>query len=93
MPLGHVGLPVANIDRSLAFYLAALGPLGYKVYKKGDTYAGLAAYAPDFWLHSCPAEGEKQPQPQAEPGYGRRPHVAFEGDSQRAVVRFYEAAL
>jgi catechol 2,3-dioxygenase-like lactoylglutathione lyase family enzyme len=94
MPLAHISLPVSNLETSLAFYLSALAPLGYKVFMKGDNYAGLAVRAPDFWLH-CSPEGEKQADADSgrEQACSPRTHVAFEGDSHSAVKKFYEAAL
>ena len=93
MPLAHISLPVSDLETALAFYLSALAPLGYKVFMKGDNYAGLAIQAPDFWLHRCPEE-EKQANTDGSQEQGSpRMHVAFEGNSHSAVKKFYEAAL
>jgi catechol 2,3-dioxygenase-like lactoylglutathione lyase family enzyme len=93
MPLAHISLPVSNLETALAFYLSALAPLGYKVFMKGDNYAGLAIQGPDFWLHSAPG-GEKQADTDSSQEQGSsRMHIAFEGNSHSAVKKFYEAAL
>lgn len=42
MPRGvdHIDLAVTDVDRSLAFYLGMLGPLGYRVEGRFQTYRG-----------------------------------------------------
>jgi catechol 2,3-dioxygenase-like lactoylglutathione lyase family enzyme len=37
----HLGFAVVDFDKSLAFYKAALAPLGIGVEMQGDGYAGL----------------------------------------------------
>jgi catechol 2,3-dioxygenase-like lactoylglutathione lyase family enzyme len=88
MPLAHISLPVTDLAAATDFYLAALKPLGYTTFMKLDTTIGMnVKYAgPDFWLHQCPEAKKK--------GEGvSKTHVAFVGNSKKAVHAFYEAAL
>ncbi|TBW34038.1 VOC family protein [Siculibacillus lacustris] len=86
--LDHIGLPVADLARSRAFYEAALEPLGYSVVMEvspeetgGAGHVGLGAGAkPDFWLSSGGA-------------LGGRLHVAFAAPSRAVVDAFHAAAL
>jgi catechol 2,3-dioxygenase-like lactoylglutathione lyase family enzyme len=87
--LDHVGLAVSDIERSRAFYDAALEPLGYgliyevgpNVTETGGTWLG---YGPDdnpvLWL------GDN-----IRPGQGS--HVAFQVASRELVDAFHAAAL
>ena len=82
--IDHIGLSVADYQKSKAFYLAALAPLGYELFMeipKAGPHAGFAAGGkPDFWI----TRG-KPTTPEV--------HVAF-GAKDRATVRaFYDAAL
>src|SRR4030095_5071230 len=62
-----------NAKKSLAFYKAALAPLGYQALMEGDGYAGFGvAPKPDFWI------GEGKPNVPAV-------HVAFSASSRTAV--------
>jgi catechol 2,3-dioxygenase-like lactoylglutathione lyase family enzyme len=40
MPIHHVDLAVADVERSLAFYRALLGPLGWTEELRYPTYRG-----------------------------------------------------
>jgi catechol 2,3-dioxygenase-like lactoylglutathione lyase family enzyme len=82
--IDHIGLSVADYERSKAFYLEALAPLGYELVMEipeGGPHAGLGAGGkPDFWITKGQAT-----TPQV--------HIAF-GARDRATVRaFYDAAL
>ena len=60
MPLHHIGINVADIEKSKEFYLAALEPLGYKVkmtFLEGEVIGLGSGYAPDFWLAGPNAPG------------------------------------
>ncbi|KAF8858871.1 Glyoxalase/Bleomycin resistance protein/Dihydroxybiphenyl dioxygenase [Acephala macrosclerotiorum] len=87
MPIAHISLPVSSLSASTAFYLAALKPLGYDVFMKHENTVGLTIKydGPDFWLHYCPETGN-------EKGISKT-HIAFKGNSQKAVREFYQAAL
>ena len=78
--LDHISLRVSDFDRALAFYSAALRPLGYSAVMKFPGAAGLGAQGkPDFWITAS----DKPINPT---------HVAFAAD--RAKVRaFHKAAL
>jgi len=79
--IDHVELFVANPARSVAFFRAALSPLGYGVHVQGESN-GLGADAKhlDFWLRSG---GPSQPLP----------HVAFNCTNRSAVDASHAAAL
>ena len=87
MPLAHISLPVRDLQASKAFYLATLAPLGYTVFREFESVVGLAPKnaAPDLWLHKCPEEKESATV--------SKTHVAFLGNSQGQVQKFYDAAL
>lgn len=86
--IDHTGLNVSDMDRSRAFYAAALAPLGYQVLleltkEQTGGFAGVGLGEPpklDFWL------GEGTPN---EP----RIHVAFRAASRAKVDEFYAAAM
>ncbi len=82
----HIDFAVTNFERSRAFYLEALAPLGIGVVmdlERGDdrrlTGFGLPP-DPTFWIRT----GD---------GMGGRLHVAFLAQSRNAVDAFHEAAL
>lgn len=82
MCLDHLMLRVADLERSRAFYLAALAPLGVGVAMEAPG-AGVGfgvGGKPSFWIG---------------PGGPTRPptHVAFRGESRAAVDAFHAAAL
>ncbi len=86
--LDHIGLAVADMDRSKAFYEAALKPLRLKVVMAvtaaetgGEAHAGFGVEGkPFFWI-----------------GTGARSkggtHVAFTAADRAAVDAFHRAAL
>lgn len=86
--IDHIGLGVADIARSRAFYERALAPLGYAVVMEvtpdqtgGTTHVGFGVPGkPDFWI-----------------GDAGRPvgpaHVAFAAADRSVVDAFHEAAL
>lgn len=81
--IDHTGVPVTDYERSKAFYLAALKPLGYELLMELPGVAGLGEHAsgkPDFWL--APASGTPTSI-----------HVAFHAASRDLVQRFHAAAL
>jgi catechol 2,3-dioxygenase-like lactoylglutathione lyase family enzyme len=86
--LDHVGIPVSDYRRSKAFFLRALGPLGYDLVLEvaseetgGESHAGFGpGNRPQFWIGSGkPIEG--------------RVHFAFVAKNRAAVHAFHEAAL
>ena len=86
--LDHVGIPVSSFDRSKAFYMQALKPLGYElIYEVSSKETGGANQAgfgagkrPQFWIGAGkPIKG--------------RVHFAFMAKSRDAVRKFYDAAI
>jgi len=60
MPLHHISINVADLDKLREFYLAALKPLGYKIkmtFLEGEVIGLGAGFAPDFWLTGPNAPG------------------------------------
>jgi catechol 2,3-dioxygenase-like lactoylglutathione lyase family enzyme len=76
--IDHVSLRVQDFERALAFYRAALEPIGYQVVMEFSGAAGLGAGGkPDFWIM------------QSEPPINAT-HVAFA--SERELVDAFHAA-
>ena len=87
--IDHTGIRVAELERSVAFYLRALAPLGYVLRKRLPGAVGLGVSAGhgasldpggDFWIAA------------AEP-LAPRSHVAFSAPDRAAVDAFHAAAL
>jgi catechol 2,3-dioxygenase-like lactoylglutathione lyase family enzyme len=77
--IDHLTVHVSDLDRSLAFYAAALAPLGYVVIMEFPGAAGLGAGGkPDLWL---------APSASIVPT-----HVAFAAD-RASVAAFHAAAV
>jgi catechol 2,3-dioxygenase-like lactoylglutathione lyase family enzyme len=89
--IDHMTLLVSSYERSRAFYLAALAPIGYELVLEitrdlipdlpFEKSGGLGAGGkPDLWLR--PAAGSVAPT-----------HVAFAAKTRAQVDAFYSAAL
>ncbi|HKI98865.1 MAG TPA: VOC family protein [bacterium] len=89
--IDHTTLLVSDFERSLAFYTAALAPLGYTVVMRlsrteipdlpVEQFAGLGVGGkPDLWLR--PSEGPLAPT-----------HLAFACERRSTVDAFHAAAL
>lgn len=87
--IDHIGFPVSDYDRSKAFYVKALAPLGYSIVMEMPervTESGAAACGfgkggkPDFWIGG-------------EGGLTGVLHVALVAESRAVVDAFYAAAL
>lgn len=82
--IDHIGLDVADIARSRAFYTAALAPLGYRIVaEEHDGEATVVMYgieAPEFVIADKDRPGEAN-------------HVAFRADTRVQVDAFHAAAL
>lgn len=86
--IDHTGLNVSEYKKSIAFYLAALGPIGYKMImefpQEGSSYPNVAGIGeppkPDFWI----VEGQPN-KPEL--------HIAFRASTRSQVDQFYEAAI
>ncbi|MGO7593001.1 VOC family protein [Rhizobium leguminosarum] len=90
--LHHVSLGVSDIERSAAFYDAALAALGY-IRVWDDIRPGQTGQAIGYGL---PGGGDKlaikhRPDGQRAPGPGF--HLAFAAPSRKAVDQFYVAAI
>jgi catechol 2,3-dioxygenase-like lactoylglutathione lyase family enzyme len=88
--IDHLGITVADMARSRAFYLQALAPLGYTLLKEvpaavaGRDHAGLGiAPKADFWLSAADAA-----HPATTPV-----HVCLRAASRAQVDAFHAAAL
>jgi catechol 2,3-dioxygenase-like lactoylglutathione lyase family enzyme len=78
--IDHIGIPVTDLDTSVAFYTRALAPLGYALVMRWEQFAGFGvAGKPDFWI------GVGKPTDKI--------HVAFRAGGRGEVRAFYEAAL
>ena len=79
--LDHIGLVVDDFDKSLAFYTAALAPLGVAVVMQSSGEAGFGRDGhPQFWVY------------RGGPPSGRM-HLAFKARSEAEVRAFHAAAL
>src|SRR4051812_47007392 len=79
--IDHIGIQVADLQKGIAFYTAALAPLGYGLIMTFQQYAGFGiAGKPDFWI-----DGTKAPTD--------RIHIAFRAKGRAEVKAFYEAAM
>ncbi len=83
----HMGLGVADFQRSTAFYDAALAPLGIrqlyvvpKEFTDGVDVVGYGKVRPMFWVAGDDATRGKM-------------HIAFAAETRAQVDAFYEAAL
>lgn len=78
--IDHISVPVSDLERSLAFYKAALAPLGYEVIMQFPGVAGFGEKGkPDFWI------GQKK--------VGHTTHVALRAATRKIVDAFYAAAI
>jgi catechol 2,3-dioxygenase-like lactoylglutathione lyase family enzyme len=84
--IDHVGFPVSDYERSKAFYIAALAPLGYTLIvevqqdENDSPAAGFGANGkPDFWI--------------GEGGLNRVLHVAIAVNERGMVDAFHRAAI
>ncbi|MCB9544913.1 MAG: VOC family protein [Myxococcales bacterium] len=85
--LGHLSLPVADLDRAAAFYDAALAPLG--AVRLWRTPRGLGYGPPGGNDRLALFLSEAAPPLAAAPGF----HLAFDAPHPAAVDAFHAAAL
>lgn len=78
----HVGITVSNLERSRAFYAAALAPLGITELKRFEGVVGFGGEHQTFWI----GEGAAA---QSTP----RIHVAFAALTRLEVDAFHRAAM
>jgi catechol 2,3-dioxygenase-like lactoylglutathione lyase family enzyme len=83
--LDHVAISTADYAKSLAFYEAALAPLGIKTHMKFEgeegNVAGLGSDQPFLWIGDGGALT------------GGRVHIALSAESRAQVDAFYAAAM
>ncbi len=79
--IDHIGIRVANIEVSKAFYKQALAPLGYELLMEHDiSGAGFGRdRKPAFWIQLGESSGPI--------------HIAFASANREGVDKFYAAAL
>lgn len=79
--IDHIGLRVADLQASKAFYRQALAPLGYGVLMDFDFGVGLGRDGmPDLWLYPGTPPTDDV-------------HVAMAADDRAAVRAFHAAAV
>ena len=82
--IDHIGLSVADYERSKAFYRAALAPLDYALVMEVTEAGPFAGFGeggkPDFWIGQGTATAP-------------RVHIAFRARNRATVRAFHEAAL
>jgi catechol 2,3-dioxygenase-like lactoylglutathione lyase family enzyme len=85
--IDHTGVGVSDFQKSKAFYLKALAPLGYQLLKELPTsiapqgVAGLGVPPfPDFWVTGGQMSLSSR-------------HIAFRASSRAQVDDFYKAAM
>jgi catechol 2,3-dioxygenase-like lactoylglutathione lyase family enzyme len=81
----HISIGVTDLDRSKAFYDAALQPLGIRRLYEGEHGIGYGTERAQFWLNPT-----SSPQPR-NPASGC--HICFRTDTRRAVQAFHAVAL
>jgi catechol 2,3-dioxygenase-like lactoylglutathione lyase family enzyme len=77
--LDHISLRVEDLPRALAFYKAALEPIGYKVMMEFPGVVGMGDGKPDLWI----SQTDRPVNPT---------HISFTSDRAR-VDAFYAAAI
>jgi catechol 2,3-dioxygenase-like lactoylglutathione lyase family enzyme len=86
----HVSLVVRDLERSKAFYLRALEPLGVKLIKELGSAAGLGrGDGPDFWFGTGPSDFQAPEHMNLITPI----HVAFAARHRGEVDAFHRAAL
>ena len=78
----HIGLKVKDLDASVRFYTAALGPLGYEVTSQDESGAAFGAKGTySLWLSADAKLAHSLV------------HIAFTAGSRAAVDAFYRQGL
>ena len=78
----HIGLKVANLGASVAFYKAALAPLGYELCSHDENGAGFGPKAaPALWLYAHRG------------ATGAGAHIAFRAADHAAIRKFHSEGV
>jgi len=78
----HIGLRVKDLDASVRFYTAALGPLGYEATSQDESSAAFGAKGTyTLWLYADVKLAHSLV------------HIAFTAGNRAAVDAFYRAGL
>src|SRR3989338_8627088 len=90
MPIiDHLGITVANIEKSKAFYQAAFEPLGITLVMEFGKAAGFGRDGkPDFWI----GEGATDFMNAEQAKVNTPIHLAFVAEDRQAVDAFYKSA-
>ncbi len=81
MIIDHMGIGVSNAEKSKAFYVDSLAPLGIEVVMGVEGWTGMGRNGkPEFWF----GEGGQAHAPM---------HIAFVAERRAQVDQFYQAAL
>jgi catechol 2,3-dioxygenase-like lactoylglutathione lyase family enzyme len=94
MPLlHHLSIAVADLSRSVAFYDAALAPLGYVRVWTHETTAGYREVAAGYGIAGADDEFAIRLRVQGIVVPSDGFHIAFRATSPEAVTAFYRAVL
>ena len=81
--LDHIGIQVADVPASTAFYEKVLAPLGYEKIMDFGVAVGFGKDGrPQFWIGTVTTDGSP-----------RELHLAFEAGDRDKVVAFRDAAV
>ena len=86
--IDHVSVFVTDLDRSEAFYTAALEPLGIKPLMRHPGGIGYGRNKPEVWLAVGPASYHH-----GEAGPPTPIHLALAAEDREQVTAFYNAAI
>ena len=78
--LDHIGFNVDDVEKSKAFYSAALAPLGMTVLAEGEGWAMIGGPSGRLWIGQLALAASPI-------------HFAFRADSRAAVDAFHKAAM
>ncbi len=78
----HLSIPISNYKKSVAFYSAALKPMGYRLLRKYPPYAAGFCEGDSTSVWVARQSGKVQPI-----------HIALRGKSKKSVEQFHKEAL
>jgi catechol 2,3-dioxygenase-like lactoylglutathione lyase family enzyme len=87
--IDHLSLSVRDYERSKAFYVAALEPLGLSLMMERPSGAGFGRAFPHFWIRAGVGTFQREVHLQQITPV----HVCFRAVSREAVEAFHRAAL